>query len=463
VISRIPDIWRKAKNAKNSLSPINKIPPETLAQVVAFLEPGHQLVNATAVCRHWRATLLSFPRLWSTIHFPDPMQFEAYLKRSKSAPLEVRLVYFSLFKSLVPHTSRLAALAIRVAHSSDFNQVAQYLPNPIPTLHKFTIISSGLNILELPSGIGIDHFMHVRELELEDFSSFQAPCAFPRVTKLIWRMSPPDGDPVQLLVLLNTLERLPVLEEAHLDFQISLYPHPRPHVVTLPRLRRMSLRCSKDWRVEIPRILEFLKLPGLTSLVVDAAPELPTPFPATSFGEHLPTLAELPEMEVYIPGGVGRVRFRSPSQAVLDYRAIGEPSGRAAYSYDRWFWGGLPLHSVRRLVVKLGKRDDWVDVVWLVCLLRDLRSLEHLEFEGRGGRVLRRLRRLLMRRDIHLRIKTLTVRSAVHDTHQVMRLKDVADGLGLEIIVTRLPDPEVVSDGWSLDEDSPSEGWDLSD
>jgi hypothetical protein len=62
--------------------------------------------------------------------------------------------------------------------------------------------------------------------------------------------------------------------------------------------------------------------------------------------------------------------------------------------------------------VKLGKQDDWVDVVWLVCLSRDLHSSEHLEFEGRGGRVLHCLRRLLMWRDIHLRIKTLTVRSA---------------------------------------------------
>jgi hypothetical protein len=97
----------------------------------------------------------------------------------------------------------------------------------------------------------------------------------------------------------------------------------------------MSLRCSKDWRVVIPRILEFLKLPSLTSLVVDAAPELPalfSGFPTISFGEPLPTLAKLPEMEVYLGGGAGQVRFRSPSQAVLDHWAIGEPSGRAAHS-----------------------------------------------------------------------------------------------------------------------------------
>jgi hypothetical protein len=254
VISRIPDIWRKAKNAKNSLAPINKLPPETLAQVAAFLEPGRQLVNATAVCQHWRATLLSFPRLWSTIHCPDPMQFETYLKRSKSAPLEVRLAYFSLFESLVPHTSRLAALAIRVDHSSDFNQVAQYLPNPIPTLRKFGITSFGSDNLDLPPGINNDHFLHVKELQLEDISSFQAPHAFPHVTELTWYVGPGRGGPVQLSGLLDTLEQLLVLEQVDLIFQTSQHTStdPPPHVVTLPNVQQMSLcRCEVS-KVGIP-------------------------------------------------------------------------------------------------------------------------------------------------------------------------------------------------------------------
>jgi hypothetical protein len=221
VILRIPDIWRKAKNAKNSLAPINKLPPETLAQVAVFFESGRQLINATAVCQHWRTTLLSFPRLWNTIRCSSQMQFEAYLERSKSVLLDVRLAYFSLFESLVPHTSRLAALAIRVDCSSDFSQVARYLPNLIPTLHKFSIVSFALDMLNLPPSISNDHFAHVKELELGGISLFRAPHVFPHVTELTWYVGPRGGDPVQLSGLLDTLEQLLVLEQVVLVFQTS--------------------------------------------------------------------------------------------------------------------------------------------------------------------------------------------------------------------------------------------------
>jgi hypothetical protein len=461
-ISRIPDIWRKAKNAKNSLSPINKLPPETLALVAVFFESGRQLINATAVCQHWRATLLSFPRLWNTIRCPSQMQFEAYLERSKSVLLEVRLAYFSLFKSLVPHTSRLAALAIRVDYSSDFSQVAQYLPNPIPTLHKFSITSFASDIFNLPSGISNDHFLHVKELELEGISSFRAPHAFPHVTELTWHVGPRGGDPVQLSGLLDTLEQLLVLEQVDLVFQASQHStiDPSPDVVTLPHVQRMSLCRSEGWKVGIPPILGFLRLPKLTSLVVDAVPKLPHTFPVTPFGERLPNLAELPEMEVCMRGEVCRIGFRSPSQAVLEYRAIARPLGETTYRRDRRRWCGLPLHSVRRLTATLDKEAKGVEDVWLIRLLRDLSSLEHLELEGCCGGTLRRLRQLMMGKDIRLGMQTLTVRSGAYEIRQAMRLKDVADGLGLGFDVICIPDqsPTNGPDGLSEGQDPDDEG-----
>jgi hypothetical protein len=181
VISRLPDIRRIVKDARNHLVPINKLPPEILALVAAFFEPGRQLVNATAVCQYWRATLLSFPLLWSKIYCSSWTQFEAYLERSESVPLEIQLreQHFHMFRSLLPHISRLAILVVRIRDSSDFRRIAQYLWNPIPTLHKFSIASSESNTLEFPPDIRSGHFMHVEELQLEDISSFRAPRAFP--------------------------------------------------------------------------------------------------------------------------------------------------------------------------------------------------------------------------------------------------------------------------------------------
>jgi hypothetical protein len=389
------------------------------------------------------------------------MQFEAYLRRSKFVPLEVQLrkPYFCLFQSLALYTSRLAALTVRVSDSSDFGRIVQHLRSPIPTLRKFAILGShGMDRLELPSGIGNNHFMHVKELRLENISLFQVSRAFPHVTELTWHVGP--CGPVPLSRLLDALEQLPVLERVYLMFRTSQYTATNPSsMITLPHVQEMLL-CSSEG---IPPILGFLKLPNLARLVVDTVPELPSPSPAlpvTSFAERFPNFAELPEMAVYTRSKISRVGFRSPSQAALEYPAIARET---AHCRDRRHWGGLPLHSVRRLVATLDMRAKGVEDVWLVRLLRDLGSLEHLELEGYCGGALRRLRRLIMRGDYLPGIKTLTVRSGAYEIRQAMRLKGVTDGLGLEITVTCIPDPESDANEWPPDADGLSEDWNLSD
>jgi hypothetical protein len=112
--------------------------------------------------------------------------------------------------------------------------------------------------------------------------------------------------------------------------------------------------------------------------------------------------------------------------------------------------------------VTLEGRANEVEDVWLVGLLRDLGSLEHLELEGYCGGTLRRLRRLMMGKDIILGIKTLTVRSGTYGMRQAMRLRDIADGLGLGIDVTCIPDqtsmsgPDGLSEGRELGDESES-------
>jgi hypothetical protein len=397
------------------------------------------------------------------------MQFEAYLERSKSVPLSVRFHNLDpcLFKSLVPHTSRLAILRVQVECSSDLSRVVRYLRNPPPMLYRFIVTSSYFEAdgLKLSSGVGDGYFMHVKELQLEDISSFRSPLTFPHVTKLTWYVGPCLHGSIQLPGLLDTLQQFPGLKVIYFVFQTMPYTMAgrSPHTVTLPHVQRMGMFCSEGRGARIPPILGFLKLPNLTSLSMDTVPELPSPFPVlpvTSFGEHLPNLAELPEMEVYMEADTGRVRFRSPSQAVLDCWSIAQPLEDIAYHHHRVRWGGLPLHSVRRLTVTLYERGDGVEALWVIGLLCDLSSLEHLELVGYCGCVLRCLRRLLLRGDILSGIKTLTVCSGTYDLRQATRLKDVTDDLGLGIVVTCTPTPDMPdTDEWSSD--GGSEDWDL--
>jgi len=378
--------------------------------------------------------------LWGRIPFSGQTQFETYLERSKSAPLEVQLspAFSILLKSLAPHTSRLVSLAVQVVAPSDFRHIARYIQNPIPTLRKLSIIAvSSLTTFDLPSD---NHFPHVKTLHLEGISSFQAPHAFPHITELTWHVRSYYGDPIQLAELLDTLERLPVLEQVNLNFRTDQYAmtDPAPPIATLPHVHQMSLSCSEGKNAGIPYILDFLELPNLTSLIVDTPPTLPwfSVLPDISFGRHLPNLAELPEMGVYTCAEYGRVTFRSPSQASLEYHARARPLGKLSYYSDRTVWGGLPLHSVRRLIVGMADFTEGVEDEWLVSLLRDLDSLEHLELEGHCGHALRRLYQMMMQGDPLPDIKTLTVRSGAYGRRRALRLKDVAGELGRGIIVT---------------------------
>ena len=106
----------------------------------------------------------------------------------------------------------------------------------------------------------------------------------------------------------------------------------------------------------------------------------------------------------------------------------------------------------------LDREAKGVEDVWLVRLLRDLGSLEYLELEGYCGGTLRHLRRLMMGRDIHLGINTLIVRSGAYEIRQAVRLKDVAEGLGLGINVTCISDQTSMSGPDGL-----GEGRDLGD
>ena len=262
----------------------------------------------------------------------------------------------------------------------------------------------------------------------------------------------------------SCLLMLPALERAEIIFR-GLYRNPPvvppTRLIALPPMKRPTLRCSNG---EIPNILELLELPSLTSLVVDRAPHSlwPSPTLPTFFSKTLPNFTQLPEMGVRICHQYSKVSFRSPSQATLEYHSEPRDIGNALYHDDRRRWGGLPLDSVRKLVVDLDAWTHALENVWVVSLVRDLRSPEHLEFHGCCGYMLRYLRRMVMGGVTFPKMKTLVVYSGFeYETRQVGRLKDVVDELGLGISVTWVKDREIAGDERNdLESDGESEIWD---
>ena len=442
-ILRISTILKRARNIKNCLAPINQLPPEILAHVVAFLPTERDLISATAACQHWRTTLLSFPRLWRNVG-GSSSEIQAYIERSKSTPIGVTLSSPELAELIVPHTSRLVGLTIQLNDLPSLCQVVEHLHSPIPTLRVFRIITDTpeLHTLEFHSDLQGPFFLHSKKLEIEGISAFHAYQAFPHVTEFTLHTNAYHSTPMD--PLLRMLEQFPALERIHITFYADLHTKPTPHMVTLPHVQEMSLSASSWGKVvRIPHILQFLRLPNLTSLCLRAMPKLATfrpVFPVTKFDEHLPNLVELPELQIELDMLFSEATFRGPSQAILKY-LIGPLS-----SYDlheRIFWRELPLHSVRRLTVNMVFPPSDQALEWLVGLLRDLKFLEGLELGGECDRALSRLRYCMSRGDISLRIQTLIVHRGGYARTQALVLKDLIDATGLNVTLICPPDPEV--------------------
>ena len=467
VVLRISTILRKAGSIKNYFAPINQIPQETLALAATFLAKERDLLNATAVCQHWRATLLSFPRLW---HNPGGSTSElgAYLERSKSVPIEVNLSSPHLVVSIIPHTFRLAALSIY----TDFRglrEITEHLRDPIPTLRSLAIRLMHFDLLsfQLLPGLGEGLFRHLDALSLNVIPSFHGPRTFPHITQLFLSgVSAYQREGA--IAVLNALELLPGLVKVSITFRGDWYGQIGfPHIVTLPCVQAIHLSASTDPAARsleaIPPILRFLKLPKATSVTLRSRIPLKTNLsilPDARFCEQLPNYAELPELRINTTMFTGTAVFQSPSQAVLTYH--GEPL--EDYKRESSHWRGLPLSSVRRVTITLVDPELCQEDVWLVDMIGDLDSLELLDLGGDCGRVLQRLRHRLVRGAMRTGIKALIVRGGEYARDQALKLESVKDGLGLgDMTVTYILDPEV-NEGLTQDPDTiPPSDDDFSD
>ena len=262
------------------------------------------------------------------------------------------------------------------------------------------------------------------------------------------------------------LEQFPVLERVSIMFCANMYSTSALPLVTLPSLRLMSLSMSGGVLInaDLPRILESLRLPNLTSLCVQAMPRLGESrgpvFPVTTCSERLPNLADLSELQVHtgMPSG-SEATFRSPSQATLKY-LIGSLSDYD--SHERKLWRELPLRSIRRLTVNAALPPTGRELEWLIGLLRDLEFLEYLELGGKCGRVLRRLRHEMAQEAVSLHIDAVTVCGGEYERRQALQLKDHFYAAGLNITLIFVADPGVHEER-EVETDGSGDGWDGND
>ena len=108
----------RTEELKNSFQPIQRLPPDVIVEVVAYLNPRacggdcQPLMTISQVCRYWRETLLSNPESWCFIRSEFPELVPLFLGRSGSYPLEIDLTSRSSYAvgHIKPHAKRLAIM-----------------------------------------------------------------------------------------------------------------------------------------------------------------------------------------------------------------------------------------------------------------------------------------------------------------------------------------------------------------
>ncbi|KAF9494875.1 hypothetical protein BDN71DRAFT_1448252 [Pleurotus eryngii] len=113
-------------------------------------------MNVGGVCRHWRGSMLASSRLWTPIDISQPDSPLEFLKRSKSAPLQItRRRYpsdFEQFKkvaeAVMKQISRLESLNIATIQGDDLLQFLRLNGDVNATV---AAVLEGLRIFVRPS------------------------------------------------------------------------------------------------------------------------------------------------------------------------------------------------------------------------------------------------------------------------------------------------------------------------
>ncbi|KAJ8690956.1 hypothetical protein PTI98_010573 [Pleurotus ostreatus] len=245
---------RGLKYQRNLCSDISRLPPEIIVDICRFAKKGgpqdarcYQAVYAVAgVCRQWRELLLATPDMWNIIDLNAHDRALELLKRSKSAPLQIRF-RGPVFESLsdvnsVPSAAReLVARAVG-ADSGRIRvlDIQTFTTTELMNLMRFTLQTSTLQY-DMPS---------LRRLDLHDVV-INSPLPFlPRLSYLKLVVKSTD--------LLPSLQNTPHLEE--LDAYVCKGQY-TGNPVALPKLATLIIVADE---LEGAVILSNIEYPSIT-------------------------------------------------------------------------------------------------------------------------------------------------------------------------------------------------------
>ncbi|KAJ6505926.1 hypothetical protein DFH09DRAFT_283822 [Mycena vulgaris] len=286
----------RLRGMRNSMQPINRLPPELLSQIFSQTQvhlPSFLPLPSTGihdystldwcnwlfllqVCRHWRGVIASSPTLWSTVcSSTNPLEF---IRRSHGADLTVYLgVRYQgfpppLVDALAPHTWRFKEFHM-LAEGPDDVLKLRLFSSPAPRLESLLIdVVAGQNDLSsaLPP-VFAGRMPKLRQLALGYFTSWPKGYFHNLASVCLYHQK--ENSWPSTSEFLDFLESSPRLEELSLvrggpmrSSGADVAPLSGRHI-PLRRLQRLNIG---DWpsAFTISRLLSHLSLPRKTELYI---------------------------------------------------------------------------------------------------------------------------------------------------------------------------------------------------
>ena len=244
------------RSGKNGLSLINRLPRDVLALIPDFWgehERDDSVVALTHVCRVWREVFTSRASLWTNFRCASAERTRVYIKRSKSAPINLwlerkgGLSNDDPFLEVAPHAvRRLKYLSLKTT-PDHLGDITQHLSQRAPHLESLTIdgscISPDINPTLATTLFGGD-LSSLRELHLHSVR-----------TQLHWRnmdnltsFSLADvSDPtISVGQVLDFFESAPRLLEVGFSSAAPTFGAQNGRYVSLANLKELSISGSQS-------------------------------------------------------------------------------------------------------------------------------------------------------------------------------------------------------------------------
>jgi len=349
-------VLRAVRSIKNSLAPINKVPPEIFSLIPDHCETDEELIKLTHVCHSWREILISRASLWTSLDCENSDKTGAYIQRSRGSPLEVSLAARGpthppkdVLLLVLQHISRFKALTVYGTPLTVPNLV-KHFNSPAPLLEKLDIPVLSLGSAPVKSTIFGGNLSSLRKLRLWGVFTSLPWKTMSNLTILDFDGG--SGDKISATQLLNFFEHAPLLRDIKLTAALPDSSNaPAERVVSLPHLVLLNISAQPVHSI----LLNHLHIPIGALVTLEFAFD----------GERFPILD-------YLPGSLNNLKSISHVTTInllFDFGVAMRVNGPSGGLYMISTWGGsgnpppmldhyilrslnkLPTSTTERLVV----------------------------------------------------------------------------------------------------------------